>query len=92
MRRYRRILFGGNVPKEEWGITMSVKSAFAHTLYQRRKELNLKQRDVSEAVEISDRHYQDLEMGKAEPRLTTAFRLAQALDFSLDEIKSAFRE
>lgn len=71
---------------------MSVKSEFAHTLYRRRKELDLKQRDVAEAVDISNRHYQDLEIGKAEPRLTTACRLAQALDFSLDEIKSIFTD
>lgn len=67
---------------------MSVKSEFAHMLYHRRVELQLKQKDVSEAADITDRHYQDLELGKAEPRLSTALRLAKALDFSLDALKS----
>lgn len=68
---------------------MSVKTNFAHTLYFRRTEKGMKQAEVAEAADLSVRHYQELEIGRAEPHLSTAVRLAGVLGISLDALTEA---
>ncbi len=66
---------------------MTVKKMFAHTLYFARTKRGLKQSQVAEAAGISLRQYQDLELGRSEPHLSTAVRLATVLGVSLDVLK-----
>lgn len=67
---------------------MSVKSSFAEMLYNGRVARHWTQRQTAENCGISLRHYQDLELGVTDPKLSTAVRMAVALDIRLDDLKS----
>ena len=57
---------------------------FSNRLKQLRKEKNLKQSDMAELLELTTRHYQQIEYGKVNiPALTLIF-LADYFDVSLD--------
>jgi len=56
-------------------------------LYFERSKRGLKQSQVAEAAGVSIRQYQDLELGRSEPHLSTAVRLAIVLGVSLDVLK-----
>ncbi len=57
---------------------------FSNRLKQLRKEKNLKQSDMAELLELTTRHYQQIEYGKVNiPTLTLIF-LADYFDVSLD--------
>lgn len=60
---------------------------FADTLYLARTQRALTQKQTAEAVGISARQYRDLELGKADPKLSTAIRLADFLDIALDTLR-----
>ena len=66
---------------------MSIKKDFSNLLYQARKEKKLTQEQAAELCKISARHYQDIEIGRVNPKLTTAVRLASVLEISLNELK-----
>lgn len=66
---------------------MTIKTKFAHNLYVRRNQKGLSQAEVAAFADLSVRHYQELEIGRANPLLSTAIRLASALDISLDALK-----
>lgn len=66
---------------------MSIKKDFSNLLYQARKEKKLTQEQAAELCKISTRHYQDIEIGRVNPKLTTAVRLASVLEISLNELK-----
>lgn len=55
-------------------------------LRERRKELGLTQLQVAQAVGIAESAYQRYELGNSEPLVTTAIRLARALDTSVEKI------
>lgn len=67
---------------------MSVKSSFAQMLYNGRATKHWTQRQTAENCGISLRHYQDLELGITDPKLSTAVRMAAVLDLELDTLKS----
>lgn len=67
---------------------MSVKSSFAEMLYNGRIAKQWTQRQTAEHCGVSLRHYQDLELGITDPKLSTAVRMAAVLDFKLDALKS----
>lgn len=57
---------------------------FSNRLKQLRKEKNLKQSDMAKLLELTTRHYQQIEYGKVNiPTLTLIF-LADYFDVSLD--------
>ncbi len=57
---------------------------FSNRLKQLRKEKKLKQSDMAELLELTTRHYQQIEYGKVNiPTLTLIF-LADYFDVSLD--------
>lgn len=60
---------------------------FADVLYLARTQRALTQKQTAEAVGLSSRQYRDLELGKADPRLSTAIRLASFFDISLDTLR-----
>lgn len=66
---------------------MSVKSSFAQMLYNGRVAKHWTQRQTAENCGISLRHYQDLELGITDPKLSTAVRLAVVLETRLDTLK-----
>lgn len=66
---------------------MSVKSSFAEMLYNGRVARHWTQRQTAEKCAISLRHYQDLELGITDPKLSTAVRMATVLDVQLDDLK-----
>lgn len=66
---------------------MSVKNSFAQMLYNGRVAKYWTQRQTAENGGISLRHYQDLELGITDPKLSTAVRLASVLEIRLDTLK-----
>lgn len=69
-------------------LNMSVKSSFAEMLYNGRVAKHWTQRQAAENGGVSLRHYQDLELGITDPKLSTAVRLASVLEIELDSLKS----
>lgn len=61
---------------------------FADALYFARMNKGLTQKQTADAVGISSRQYRDLELGKADPKLSTAIRLAVSLDVSFDMLRN----
>lgn len=61
---------------------------FADALYLTRMNRGLTQKQTADAVGISSRQYRDLELGKADPKLSTAIRLAVFLDIPLDTLRN----
>ena len=61
--------------------------SFADALCFARMNRGLTQKQTADAVGLSSRQYRDLELGKADPRLSTAIRLAVFLDIPLDKLK-----
>lgn len=57
---------------------------FATRLKQLRKSKNLKQTDMANLLEITVRHYQDMEYGKINVPALTLIKLANYFDVSLD--------
>lgn len=66
---------------------MSVAICFAKMLYKSRTEQKLTQLEAAELCHISLRHYQSLELGKTDPKLSNAVRIAEVMHFSLDNLK-----
>ena len=71
---------------------MSIMTKFSNELYNYRKTNQLSQKEMSERCDLSIRHYQDLEMGRVNPALSTAVRISAILDISLDSLKSEVPE
>lgn len=67
---------------------MSVRIYFAKMLYNSRIKHNLTQVEAAERCNISLRHYQSLELGVTDPKLTNAVRIANTMEFSLDSLKN----
>ena len=57
---------------------------FSNRLKQLRKEKNLKQSDMAELLELTTRHYQQIEYGKVNIPTLTLIALADYFDVSLD--------
>jgi len=57
---------------------------FATRLKELRKSRNLKQTDMAEFLNITDRHYQKMEYGKVNVPALTLIALADYFDVSLD--------
>lgn len=68
---------------------MTIQNEFAHHLYVCRNQKGLSQAEVAESANLSVRHYQELEIGRANPLLSTAIRLAETLGISLDALKNS---
>lgn len=69
---------------------MTINKVFAYKIYEYRKECNLTQEKMAELCNISSRHYQNMELGKVNPRLSTAVNIAFALNISLDELAAEY--
>ncbi len=67
---------------------MSIPGKFSDIIYQKRISIQMTQKTVAELSDISIRHYQDVEMGRVNPSLSVAIRIAAALDVGLDSLKS----
>ncbi len=65
---------------------MKLSSRFADSLYNRRLQLKLTQKTMSELCNISLRHYQDWEIGRSLPNLANALYISIAADISLDAL------
>lgn len=63
---------------------MTVNSRFSDILYKYRKNNKLTQKSMSELCGISTRHYVDMEVGRVDPLLSTAVRIAAAIDLDLN--------
>ncbi len=57
-------------------------------LKERREELRLTQRQVAERAKIAETVYQRYEYGKREPCVSTALKIAQALNTTVEELYS----
>ena len=57
---------------------------FSNRLKQLRKEKKLKQSDMAELLELTTRHYQQIEYGKVNISTLTLIFLADYFDVSLD--------
>ena len=57
---------------------------FSERLRELRKARNLTQRQVFEAVGMSERGYQNHELAEREPNLTSLIKLADFFDVSID--------
>ncbi|HIS69372.1 MAG TPA: helix-turn-helix transcriptional regulator [Candidatus Gallacutalibacter stercoravium] len=66
---------------------MSVSNKFGGKLYHYRDDNELTQKEMAALCDVSLRHYQDLEIGKAAPRLEKAVYISCVLGFSLDSFK-----
>lgn len=66
--------------------TNTALRAFAAAIRQRRTELGLTQEDVAYQSRVSVRHYQKLEAGGTDPRLTTLYALAKVLKTTAQRI------
>ena len=67
---------------------MSIPGKFSDIIYQKRISIQMTQKTVAELSDISTRHYQDVEMGRVNPPLSVAIRIASVLDVGLDSLKS----
>ena len=67
---------------------MSIPGKFSDIIYQKRISIPVTQKTVAELSEISTRHYQEVEMGRVNPPLSVAIRIASVLDVGLDSLKS----
>lgn len=67
---------------------MSLERTFASQIFNARKERNLKQKEVAEAVQISVRWYQELEKGIRLPGAVVMLRLILYLHLDVE----VFRE
>mgnify|MGYP001039363548 FL=1 len=61
------------------------KLTFAEYLRDKRKANGLTQKQAAQASGMSETQYQAYEQGRIVPKFETAYRLAHALRFSLDE-------
>ena len=59
-----------------------------NNLKSSRHALGITQAKLAELVGIGESHYQTLEYGKCEPRLTLAIRLSKALGVSVEDLFS----
>lgn len=66
---------------------MSKVKTFSSSLYYYREERGLSQYEMSDICNISLRHYQDLEAGKSEPKLSTALYISSVTGISLDMLR-----
>ena len=66
---------------------MNIKYKFSNALYYARTERQLTQEEASELLDISNRWFQKIEKGIAEPKLTLACKIAK--EFSIDLNKLA---
>lgn len=57
---------------------------FAQRIKQLRKEHNLKQTDIAKMLEVTPRHYQQIEYGKINIPTLTLMALADYFDVSID--------
>ncbi|MBC8545353.1 helix-turn-helix transcriptional regulator [Clostridiaceae bacterium NSJ-31] len=69
-------------------MNMSIPGKFSDIIYQKRISIQMTQKTVAELSDISTRHYQDVEMGRVNPSLSVAIRIAAVLDVGLDSLKS----
>ena len=53
-------------------------------IHTRRKELNIKQSELAEMVDISNNHMSSIETGKQKPSLETALNICDALSVTPD--------
>ncbi len=65
---------------------MSVRFEFSGAMYRARTKRKLTQEESAEIFEISNRWYQKLEKGIAEPKITLACKIAKEFDIDLNEI------
>ena len=63
-----------------------VKTVFGETLKEYRAKTRRTQQDIAMSCDMSLRFYQDLEAGNKHASITTAFRLADSLGITLDEL------
>ena len=59
-------------------------SVFADRIKKLRKENNLTQKAVAQAIEITERAYQDLEYGKNNPNYENIIKFADFFEVSTD--------
>lgn len=71
---------------------MSIQREFSRQLLDFRTSHRLTQRQMSELCNISLRHYQNLEIGRSVPNLTTAVSIASVLNLSLDSLKNGIND
>ena len=65
---------------------MSIRFEFSGALYRARTKRNLTQEESAEILNISNRWFQKIEKGIAEPKLTLACKIAKEFDINLNEI------
>lgn len=54
-----------------------------------RKRKKLSRRELAQICDVCHITIMNVEMGRAEPMLITAFKLADALDFKFDDLRSS---
>lgn len=62
------------------------RQVFAANLRRARLRLGMTQAEVGAVGAIEERHYQRLEAGESDPKLSTVFALSRLLNLSIDEI------
>ncbi len=60
-------------------------------IYHFRTDNSLTQKEMSELCNISLRHYQDLEAGRAAPNFKNTMYISKALNISLDSLRNDIR-
>ncbi len=63
--------------------------AFGHRVRLAREQRQRTQRQLAKEAGVSNKYLSRVEQGKADPSLSVALRLAQALGISLDELANA---
>lgn len=66
---------------------MSLKVEFGKMVRKNRKELNMRQMELSKLADIDLRHVYNIESGRVEPKLRTVIVLADILELDLNELK-----
>ena len=63
---------------------------FGLCIAKRRQELGISQAKAAEMIDVSLRHYSDVESGRANLRIDTMYVAARALSLSVDKIMADF--
>ena len=65
---------------------MGAEGNLAHVLLRARKEKGYTQEELAEKSQLSLRHYQAVEAGKANPRIDTFLRICEALELQPEDL------
>lgn len=65
-------------------MTKNAKNAFGTRIMQRRKELNIKQSELAELLDVSDNQISNIENGKSFPKFNKFVLLCNTLQCNAD--------